>query len=169
MLPVDGFGNQLFMDDSNAPSLLSLAHTGYVARDDPLYLSTRSALLSPANPFYASGTAGNGTGGPHVGPGWIWPMSIAMRAYTRYIYIYIYICTCASIGASLTIQHHRLRDRHVSGHAQEVCSRHRLHARVLLERRCDPVHAAVVCLGQLVFRGAYFVPSCEQASVDILK
>ena len=32
---VDGFGNALFMDDANAPSLLSLPLLGYVNASDP--------------------------------------------------------------------------------------------------------------------------------------
>ncbi len=48
---VDGFGNFVFMDDANVPSLLSLPYLGYVTNlKDPLYLSTRNALLSAANP-----------------------------------------------------------------------------------------------------------------------
>src|SRR5699024_1196607 len=38
---VDGLGNQLFMDDANVPSLLSLPFLNYCKPDNPLYLTTR--------------------------------------------------------------------------------------------------------------------------------
>ena len=80
---VDGFGNKLFMDDANIPSLLSLPYLGCIAADDPLYLNTREFVLSEYNPFFYKGTYAEGIGGPHTG--WhdqIWPMSIIMRAMT---------------------------------------------------------------------------------------
>jgi len=79
---VDGFGNAYFMDDANIPSLLSLPYLGYCAPDDPIYLRTREFLLSDSNPYFFSGSAGEGIGGPHVGQGYIWPMSIMIRALT---------------------------------------------------------------------------------------
>jgi meiotically up-regulated gene 157 (Mug157) protein len=79
---VDGFGNAAFMDDANVPSLLSLSYLGVMDRRDPLYLSTRAFVLSAHNPFYFSGKAGAGVGGPHVGLSYIWPMSITMQALT---------------------------------------------------------------------------------------
>lgn len=79
---IDGFGSRLFMDDANIPSLLSLPYLGYCSRDEPIYQRTRNFVLSPDNPFYTHGSAGRGVGGPHVGVGWIWPMSISMRALT---------------------------------------------------------------------------------------
>ena len=42
---VDGFGNALFMDDANVPSLLGLPYLGWCAADDPLYRSTRDFVL----------------------------------------------------------------------------------------------------------------------------
>jgi meiotically up-regulated gene 157 (Mug157) protein len=80
---VDGFGNQLFMDDANVPSLLSLPYLGCLSPDDPLYLNTRNFVLSENNPFFYKGTYAEGIGGPHTG--WhdqIWPLSIIMRAMT---------------------------------------------------------------------------------------
>jgi meiotically up-regulated gene 157 (Mug157) protein len=79
---VDGFGNQLFMDDSNVPSLLALPYLGCCAPDDPVYKATRALVLSPDNPYFFKGTAGEGVGGPHVGLGWIWPMGVILRALT---------------------------------------------------------------------------------------
>ena len=79
---VDGFGSAYFMDDANIPSLISLPSLGYVDRNDPTYKNTRKFVLSEYNPYFFKGEAGEGIGGPHVGPGYIWPMSIIMRAYT---------------------------------------------------------------------------------------
>ena len=79
---VDGFGNKLFMDDANAPSLLSLPYLGALQQDNPLYLNTRNFVLSESNPYFFKGEYGEGIGGPHVGMDMIWPMSIIMRAFT---------------------------------------------------------------------------------------
>jgi uncharacterized protein len=79
---VDGFGNALFMDDANVPSLLSLAYLGCIPADDPVYLRTRAFVLGPDNPWFFSGTAGEGVGGPHTAQEMIWPMSVIMRALT---------------------------------------------------------------------------------------
>ena len=79
---VDGFGNQLFMDDANLPGLLGLPYLGCCTQDDPLYRRTRARVLSEANPYFFNGTAAEGIGGPHVGLDMIWPMSIIMRALT---------------------------------------------------------------------------------------
>jgi meiotically up-regulated gene 157 (Mug157) protein len=79
---VDGFGNVLYMDDANVPSLLSLPYLGCIDKEDPLYRRTRRLLLSHYNPWYSEGTAAKGIGGPHIGEDMIWPMSIIMRALT---------------------------------------------------------------------------------------
>jgi meiotically up-regulated gene 157 (Mug157) protein len=79
---IDGFGNALWMDDANAPGLLSLAYLDCCPISDPVYQRTRRFVLSTGNPFFFHGTAGEGIGGPHIGPGMIWPLSIIMRALT---------------------------------------------------------------------------------------
>jgi uncharacterized protein len=79
---VDGFGNQLFMDDANVPSLLGLPYLDSIAVNDPLYQNTRKFVLSNSNPYFFKGKAAEGIGGPHVGMNYIWPMSIIMRALT---------------------------------------------------------------------------------------
>jgi meiotically up-regulated gene 157 (Mug157) protein len=79
---VDGFGNQLLMDDSNAPSLLSLAYLCGVDVNDPIYQNTRRFVWSDSNPYFFSGKAAEGIGGPHIGYDMVWPMSIMMRAFT---------------------------------------------------------------------------------------
>jgi meiotically up-regulated gene 157 (Mug157) protein len=79
---VDGFGNQLFMDDANVPSLLGMPYLGAMDADDPIYRNTRRMVLSETNPYFFKGTAAEGIGGPHVGLNYIWPMSIIIRAIT---------------------------------------------------------------------------------------
>ncbi len=79
---VDGFGNKFLMDDSNAPSLLSMAYLGDVDINDPIYQNTRRFVWSEYNPYFFKGTAGEGIGGPHVGYDMVWPMSIMMKAFT---------------------------------------------------------------------------------------
>jgi meiotically up-regulated gene 157 (Mug157) protein len=79
---IDGFGNALFMDDSNVPSLLSLPYLGCCSPDDPSYRRTRGLVLSNDNPYFFRGKAAEGVGGPHVGLGMIWPLGIIMRALT---------------------------------------------------------------------------------------
>lgn len=80
----DGFGNTLFMDDANVPSLLSLPYLGAVAADDPVYQATRDAVWSDRNPYFFKGSAGEGIGGPHEGLRMIWPMSLMMRILTSH-------------------------------------------------------------------------------------
>ena len=79
---VDGFGNATFMDDANIPSLLALPYLNCVPENDPVYKNTRNLVWSKDNPYFFSGKAGEGIGGPHVGYDMVWPMSIIMRALT---------------------------------------------------------------------------------------
>lgn len=79
---VDGFGNQLFMDDANVPSLLAMGYMGDVPMDDPIYQNTRRFVWSTDNPYFFRGKAGEGIGGPHIGYDMPWPMSIMMKAFT---------------------------------------------------------------------------------------
>lgn len=79
---VDGFGNQLFMEDANIPSLLSLPYLKVISLDDDIYNNTRKFLFSKNNPYYFEGKAGNGIGGPHAGLGNIWHLSVIMRGLT---------------------------------------------------------------------------------------
>ena len=79
---IDGFGNQLFMDDANVPSLLGLPYLGCCDRNDPLYRRTRELVWSTRNPYFFRGKAAEGVGGPHEGLRMIWPMSIMMYAQT---------------------------------------------------------------------------------------
>ncbi|WP_045737386.1 glycoside hydrolase family 125 protein [Xanthomonas sp. MUS 060] len=77
---VDGYGNQLFIDDANAPGLLSLAYLDCCDRRDPVFLRTRALAWSERNPYFYRGRAAEGIGSPHSGLGTIWPMSLMQYA-----------------------------------------------------------------------------------------
>jgi meiotically up-regulated gene 157 (Mug157) protein len=79
---VDGYGNSLYMDDANVPSLLSIPYLTGLDPADTVYRNTRRFLTSDLNPYYYRGTAGEGQGGPHSGTDMIWPLGITMRALT---------------------------------------------------------------------------------------
>lgn len=78
----DGFGNFLFMDDANVPSLMSLSYLGIHRPNDPIYKRTREYLVSDFNPWYFKGKAAEGYGSPHTGKQNIWPMGIILRGLT---------------------------------------------------------------------------------------
>ncbi len=79
---VDGLGGQLFMDDANMPSLLSLPLTSDVAADDPRYLATRAWVLSELNPYFYAGSVARGIGSPHTPPEYIWHIALAVQGLT---------------------------------------------------------------------------------------
>ncbi len=79
---VDGFGNRLWMDDANVPSLLALPYLGACSRTDPLYRRTRALVLSGDDPWFFRGSAASGVGSPHTGPGQVWPIGLMTRALT---------------------------------------------------------------------------------------
>jgi len=79
---VDGYGNKIFMDDANVPSLMSLAYLNPEFKNDIIYKNTRKFLLSEDNPYYLKGKAAEGQGSPHTGKETIWPMGIILRAFT---------------------------------------------------------------------------------------
>ena len=79
---IDGFGNALFMDDANVPSLMSLAYIGGHSAKDPIYKNTRKFLLSDSNPWFLKGKAAEGQSSPHTGRENIWPMGIILRGIT---------------------------------------------------------------------------------------
>lgn len=79
---VDGYGNQLFMDDANIPGLLGLPYLGCCKKDDPVYQYTRKRALSEKNPYFFQGAAAAGIGGPHEGLNMIWPMALTVQALT---------------------------------------------------------------------------------------
>ena len=77
---IDGFGNWVFMDDANVPSLSGLALIEAAGRDDPLFRRTAALAWSDRNPYFFKGTAAEGIGGPHIGQDMVWPMSIITHA-----------------------------------------------------------------------------------------
>lgn len=104
---VDGYGSRILMDDANIPSLLSLPLLGYVDEKDQVYRNTRKMILDKSgNPYYLTGSAFHGIGGPHskftsspsinlsmnkgdanhdsyaVGLQNAWPMSLLVQAMT---------------------------------------------------------------------------------------
>ncbi|MDU5547006.1 MAG: glycoside hydrolase family 125 protein [Cutibacterium avidum] len=79
---VDGLGSVVEMDDANMPSLLSLPLTSDLARDDPLYQTTRNWVLSEANPYLFSGPVARGIGSPHSPEGYIWHIGLAVQGLT---------------------------------------------------------------------------------------
>jgi meiotically up-regulated gene 157 (Mug157) protein len=79
---VDGFGNKLFMDDANVPSLMSLAYLDKEFKNSPLYMNTRKFLISENNPYFLKGIEAEGQASPHTGKDKIWPMGIILRAMT---------------------------------------------------------------------------------------
>ncbi|WP_260154584.1 glycoside hydrolase family 125 protein [Curtobacterium sp. PhB137] len=76
---VDGLGGVLRMDDANTPSLLSLPLSAPSVLDDSVWAATRDFVLSPANPFWFSGTAAAGVGSPHTLPQRVWPIALAVE------------------------------------------------------------------------------------------
>jgi uncharacterized protein len=79
---INGAGSTNLMDDANVPSLLSLPYLTPMSVKDRDYVRTRAFIHSSENPFFFSGKAGEGVGGPHIGMDYIWPMSIIMRGLT---------------------------------------------------------------------------------------
>lgn len=79
---VDGLGGVLCMDDANTPSLLSLPLVAPDVFDEDVWRATREFVLSPANPYYVTGTAASGVGSPHTKPGRVWPIALAVEALT---------------------------------------------------------------------------------------
>jgi meiotically up-regulated gene 157 (Mug157) protein len=79
---IDGFGNAIFMDDANVPSLISLAYIGGHSTNDAIYQNTRRFLTSDDNPYFLKGKAAEGQASPHTGKENIWPMGIILRGLT---------------------------------------------------------------------------------------
>ena len=80
---VDGYGSAIMMDDANMPSLLGLPMMGFLAKNDPVYQSTRKMILDrSSNPYFLEGKGFSGIGGPHVGPMHAWPMSRLVQILT---------------------------------------------------------------------------------------
>lgn len=78
----DGYGNYTLMDDANVPSLLAIPYLGYRPVTDALYQNTRRFILSPANPYYFTGSYASGMGSPHTPGGRVWHIGLIMQALT---------------------------------------------------------------------------------------
>ncbi|WPH04570.1 Hypothetical protein R9X50_00746200 [Acrodontium crateriforme] len=80
---VDGYGSSILMDDANLPSLLALPLLGFTPTTNKIYQNTRQMILSEeGNPYFLSGRAFKGIGGPHIGLQNAWPMSLLVQAMT---------------------------------------------------------------------------------------
>lgn len=80
---VDGYGSAILMDDANLPSLLALPLLGFLRKEEGTYQNTRKMILSKeGNPYYLTGKAFKGIGGPHIGLSNAWPMSLLVQAMT---------------------------------------------------------------------------------------
>ncbi|KAK0916068.1 hypothetical protein LTR02_000958 [Friedmanniomyces endolithicus] len=80
---IDGYGSHIIMDDANVPSLLSLPYLGFVNKTERTYQNTRRMILSKdSNPYFLTGSAFSGIGGPHIGLQNAWPMSLLMQVLT---------------------------------------------------------------------------------------
>jgi len=79
----DGYGSTILMDDANIPSLLSLPLLGFIDANHEIYKNTRAMVLSTrGNPYFLTGPAFTGIGGPHIGLTNAWPMSVLVQAMT---------------------------------------------------------------------------------------
>lgn len=78
----NGYGSYNLMDDANVPSLLAMPYLSGEIISPEVYRNTRNMILSPENPFFFSGKAGFGIGGPHTGVDMIWHLGIIMRGLT---------------------------------------------------------------------------------------
>ena len=138
---VDGFGNALFMDDANVPSLLSLPYLGWCAagRSDV----SRHTGIPPErgqSVFLPRRLPARGSAGRMWGWTWVWPMSIIIRALTS------------------TDEEEILR---CLANAEGVPRRVGIHARVVSQGRSGTLHAGVVRLGQHAVRRAHPAPACR--------
>jgi meiotically up-regulated gene 157 (Mug157) protein len=80
---VDGYGSSILMDDANLPSLLALPLLGFTDTNNKIYKNTRKMILEKnGNPYYLTGDAFSGIGGPHVGLQNAWPMAVLVQAMT---------------------------------------------------------------------------------------
>ena len=76
----DGLGNQVLMDDSSFPNLLSIPHFGYAPLEDTVYQNTRRFILSSENSNYIQGKSVSGLGETKKGKSLISPISFIMQA-----------------------------------------------------------------------------------------
>ncbi len=78
----DGYGHDVWMDDANVPSLLSMPWLGWCDKEDERYLNTRKWLFSSKNPYYFEGSTAKGIGSPHTDPNYVWHIALCMQGLT---------------------------------------------------------------------------------------
>ena len=146
---VDGYGSRVIMDDANIPSLLSLPMLGFVDKNNLVYQNTRRMLLEKSgNPYYLTGSAFRGIGGPHSM--FFLP---SIRLYTNHINVYSRSRKCLANVRSRSSNDYRFRFGNYKVHqprAQLESSRAR--ARVCQCERYQSVYTVMVCMGQLGLR-----------------
>ena len=98
LFEVDGYGNQLCMDDANIPSLLALPYICDVKPSDRIYQNTRKYLLSLDNPYFFKQNMPEGIGETLIGMDMVWPMSIIIRAMTSENDEEIKLCVAIAVG-----------------------------------------------------------------------
>lgn len=79
---VDGTGSYRIYDDSNLPSILSMAYLGFVDVKDETYQNTRKFILSEKNKFFYARGELNGVGSSHTSPRYIWPLALITQILT---------------------------------------------------------------------------------------
>ena len=77
---VDGLGGCNKMDDANVPSLLSIPYIDPEGYDRVIWQNTYKWIWSSKNPYFYKGSFAEGIGSPHTPKGYIWPMSLVIRA-----------------------------------------------------------------------------------------
>jgi hypothetical protein len=77
---VDGLGGCNKMDDANVPSLLSIPYIDPEGYDRVIWQNTYKWIWSSNNPYFYKGSFAEGIGSPHTPKGYIWPMSLVIRA-----------------------------------------------------------------------------------------
>lgn len=91
---VDGFGNQLFMDDVNLFSLFSFVYFGVCLCEDVCYQCICMQVWSVCNFYFFSGCVVNGIGGLYQGLCMIWLMLIIMCVLISDSDVEIVQCLC---------------------------------------------------------------------------
>ena len=144
---VDGYGSQVLMDDANIPSLLSLPFLGFVSQTDPVYLNTRRMILSKdGNPYYLSGQAFRGIGGPHSMccflPSYVYMRLTILSTFSWSSKRLAHVTSRTGIDQRIGFGDHGINQ----SRAQFQSSRPG--ARVYQRRQYPSVYSAVVCMGE---------------------
>lgn len=160
---VDGYGSSILMDDANLPSLLALPLLGFVDAKSEIYQNTRKMILDKTgNPYYLSGRAFHGIGGPHVGLHHAWPMSLLVQAMTSEDDDEIKESLNIVLKSSaLGLIHESVNVNSVRDYTSTLIFCH------LQFHRADFRSRKLVCLGKFRLRSDHHRPGGEKASFDI--